>query len=112
MDLTSQKYPPPPPPLPICPPHKGVRTYKAGDAPANKAVPLACNSPRGGTLFAKQRNWFKLAGKEEETEVGEGKESREGGEDPTPFRWTEQMLGGIAGNETRQTREGQPPLFE
>lgn len=72
MDLTSQKYPPPPPPLPICPLHKGVRTYKAGDAPANKAVPLACNSPRGGTLFAKPRNWFKLVGKEGETEVGEG----------------------------------------
>lgn len=107
MDLTSQKYPPPPP-LPICPPHKGVRTYKAEDAPANKAVPLACNSPRGGTLFAKRRNWFKLVGKEGETEVGEG-ESRKrggGGEHNTtrhtlPSRWTGQMLGGIGGNEMR-----------
>lgn len=91
--LRRTKYPPPP--LPICPPHKGVRTYKAGDAPASEAAPLACGSPRGGTLFAKRRNWFKLAGKEGETEVGEGRE-----EVPPPRR-TGQALGGHTGNEMR-----------
>lgn len=108
MDLTSQKYPPPPPPLPICPPHKGVRTYKAGDAPANKAVPLACNSPWGGTLFAKLHNWFKLVGKEGETEVGEGDRGGrgggtgwDGGRTRPHFRWTGQMLEGIGGNGMR-----------
>lgn len=63
MDLASPpQRPPPPPPRPICAPHKDARTYPAGGAPARRAVPLRLQLPRGGTLFAKRRNWFKRAG--------------------------------------------------